>query len=144
PRSTFYVLQRTVREFNDDEGTDLAAALTYYSVLAIFPGLIALLSLVGVFGQADESVDKIMEIVDRFVTDTTTQGTIRTAIEGLASSSGAGIGLAIGLLGALWSASGYVGAFSRAMNRIYEVDEGRPFWRMRPMQLVVTVITLVL
>ena len=144
PRSVVYVVQRTVREFNDDEGTDLAAALTYYSVLAIFPGLIALLSLVGVFGQTDRSVDKIMEILSPFISDDIAENTIRPAIDALAGSSGAGIGLAIGLLGALWSASGYVGAFSRAMNKIYEVDEGRPFWRMRPMQLVVTVLTLVL
>jgi membrane protein len=85
-----------------------------------------------------------MEILSPFITDPDTQDTIRKAINGLAESSGAGIGLAIGILGALWSASGYVGAFSRAMNTIYEVDEGRPFWRMRPMQLVVTVITVVL
>jgi membrane protein len=144
PRSAFFVLQRTVREFNDDQATDVAAALTYYSVLAIFPGLIALLSLVGIFGQTQKSVDKIMEVLRPFVSDPTTLMTIHKAIEALAGSSGAGVGLAIGLLGALWSASGYVGAFSRAMNRVYEVDEGRPFWRMRPMQLIVTIITVVL
>jgi membrane protein len=143
-RSAVFVLRRTVREFNDDQGTDQAAALTYYSVLAIFPGLIALLSLVGIFGQASRSVEKIMGIIRPFVSDPDARRTIRQAVEGLASTHGAGVGLVIGIVGALWSASGYVGAFSRAMNRIYEVDEGRPFWRMRPMQLIVTVVTVVL
>ncbi|MCW2761356.1 MAG: ribonuclease [Marmoricola sp.] len=142
-RSAFFVLKRTAREFQDDSGTDLAAALTYYSVLAIFPGLIALLSLVGVVGQAQNSVDKILEILAPLVSSDVLNR-IRDPLNGLASSQGAGVGLVIGVLGALWSASGYVGGFSRAMNKIYEVEEGRPFWRLRPMQLIVTVTTVVL
>jgi membrane protein len=142
-RSAFFVLKRTVREFGDDGGTDLAAALTYYSVLAVFPGVIALLSLVGVFGQAKESVAKILEILAPLV-DADTLQRVRGPLEDVAANQGAGLTLVIGLLGALWSASGYVGAFSRAMNKIYEVEEGRPFWRMRPMQLIVTVTTVVL
>ncbi len=142
-RSAFFVARRTVREFQDDGGTDLAAALTYYSVLAIFPGLLALLSLVGVFGQAQNSVEKILEILQPLLSAGATDK-IRGPLEELATSGGAGVTLVLGILGALWSASGYVGAFSRAMNRIYEVEEGRPFWRMRPMQLVVTVTTVVL
>ncbi len=143
-RSLVYLLKRTVREFNDDQGTDLAAALTYYSVLAIFPALIALLSLVGLVGQTEETVAKIMDIVSPFITDPDTTSGERRPSRALASTSRAGIGLVVGIVGALWSASGYVGAFSRAMNRIYEVEEGRPFWRMRPMQLVVTVTTVTL
>jgi membrane protein len=142
-RSPFFVLKMTVREFQADGGTDLAAALTYYSVLAIFPGLLALLSLVGLFGQADESVDKIIEILTPLVSSGMIEQ-VREPLDTLASSQSAGLALVIGVLGALWSASGYVGAFSRAMNRIYEVEEGRPFWRMRPMQLGLTVITVVL
>ncbi len=136
--------RRTWNEFSDDGCTDLAAGLTYYSVLAIFPGLIALLSLVGLIGQADESVKTILEMVKPFISDPTTYQKVSDAINGLVTTSGAGIGLVVGIVGALWSASGYVGAFGRAMNRIYEVEEGRPFWRMRPMQLVVTVVTVVL
>jgi membrane protein len=143
-RSPFFVVRRTWSEFSDDGGTDLAAGLTYYSVLAIFPGLIALLSLVGLLGQADESVDTILDMVKPFISDPTTYQKVSDAINGLATSSGAGVGLVVGIVGALWSASGYVGAFGRAMNRIYEVEEGRPFWRMRPMQLVVTVVTVTL
>jgi membrane protein len=143
-RSTVFVLKRTFREFGDDGGTDLAAALTYYSVLSIFPGLIALLSLVGLLGQAQESVDKIMEILSPLISDPDTLESINQRLVDLANAGGAGIGLIVGVLGALWSASGYVGAFSRAMNTIYEVDEGRPWWRMRPMQVVVTVVTVAL
>ncbi len=142
-RTAFFVLRRTVREFLDDGGTDLAAALTYYSVLAIFPGLIALLALVGIVGQAQESVDTILEILAPLVSSGTLDQ-LRGPLTELAGAGGAGITLVVGVLGALWSASGYVGGFSRAMNRIYEVEEGRPFWRMRPMQLLVTVVTVVL
>ena len=142
-RQALFVLKRTVREFMDDGGTDLAAALTYYSVLAIFPGLIALLALVGIFGQAQESVDTILEILGPLVSgDLLDQ--IRDPLNALAASESAGLTLVVGVLGALWSASGYVGGFSRAMNRIYEVKEGRPFWRMRPMQLIVTISTVLL
>src|SRR5690349_12743450 len=106
-RSAFFVLKRTYREFGDDGGTDMAAALTYYSVLAIFPGLIALLSLVGLLGQTpQETVDKIMEILNPLVTDPKTQQSISERLLDLATAGGAGIGLVVGVLGALWSASG--------------------------------------
>ncbi len=142
-RSVMFLLRRTVREFAADRGTDLAAALTYYSVLAVFPAMIALLSLVGVLGQAQKSVDLILEILAPLVSGDTLDR-IRPTLTELAGTEAAGIGLAIGVAGAVWVASGYVGAFSRAMNSIYEVEEGRPFWRMRPMQLWVTVATVLL
>jgi membrane protein len=143
-RSPLFVAKRTWREFTDDGCTDLAAALTYYSVLALFPGLIALLSLVGLLGQGDESVNTIMDTLKPFITDPHTLKSVHDAIESLATASGVGVALVVGIVGALWSASGYVGAFGRAMNRIYEVEEGRPAWKLRPMQLVVTVVTVVL
>src|SRR3954453_5531142 len=118
-----FLLKRVLREFVDDRGTDLAAALTYYAVLAIFPALIALFSLVGLIGQAEETADKILEILDPLITDPQNQDRLDELIRGLANVSGAGLGLVIGVLGALWAASGYVGAFSRAMNRVYEVEE---------------------
>ena len=142
-RSAFFVLRRTIRELQDDGGMDLAAGLTYFAVLAIFPGMIALLALVGVLGQAEESVEKIEEVLAPLVSDERLVRITQT-LNDLLSSQGAGLALIIGVLGAIWSASGYVGAFSRAMNRIYEVEEGRPFWRMRPMQLFVTITTLAL
>ncbi len=142
-RSALFMLKLTVQEFQDDGATDLAAALTYYSVLAIFPGLIALLSLLGVFGQAEESVDKILEILTPLVSSDRIE-TITPILNDLATSQGAGAALVIGVVGALWSASGHVGAFSRALNRMYEVEEGRPFWRMRPMQIGLTMVTVAL
>ncbi|MHA7276693.1 YihY/virulence factor BrkB family protein [Arthrobacter sp. HLT1-21] len=139
-----YVLKRTVREFGKDQCTDLAAALTYYAVLAIFPALLALVSMLGVFGQAEATTATVLDVLEGVAPDIARNKTLTDTIEGLASSSGAGLTLAIGILGAIWSASGYVGAFSRAMNRIYEVDEGRPFWKLRPAMLLITVSVLLL
>jgi membrane protein len=141
-RSWKYVLGKTVREFSADQCTDLAAALTYYAVLSLFPALIAILSLLGVFGQSQAAIDAVLEVVGQVAPGDTVE-TLRGPIEQLAGSPAAGFALVVGILTALWSASGYVGAFSRAMNRIYEIEEGRPFWKLRPMQLVVTVITVV-
>ncbi|MGI9156767.1 MAG: YihY/virulence factor BrkB family protein [Marmoricola sp.] len=136
-------LKNTVREFSDDQCTDLAAALTYYSVQAVFPAILALLSLLGVVGQGPKAVQAVLDVLKPLVApDMLTQ--FAKILKPLATTQGAGLALVIGILGALWSASGYVGAFARAMNRIYEVEEGRPFWKMRPMQLVVTVITVLL
>ena len=139
------MLKRTVREFNDDQGTDLAAALTYYSVLAIFPGLIALLSLVGVFGRRRSRSTRSWRSSTRSSPTPSCSRQVERRHRAASPTPPAPASVWWSAsLGALWSASGYVGAFSRAMNRIYEVEEGRPFWRMRPMQLVVTVVTVVL
>ena len=142
-RSWKYVGRKALREFSDDQCTDLAAALTYYAVLAIFPALIALTSLLGVFGQGQKTIDAVLEVVGQ-VGPASAVDTLRPIIEGFAGSQGAGLALVIGLLGALWSASGYVGAFSRAMNRVYEIREGRPVWKLRPVMLLVTLVALVL
>jgi membrane protein len=142
-RSWAYVLRKTVREFGDDNCTDLAAALTYYAVLSLFPAAIAVISLLGVVGQGKQSVDNVMKVLEPLVS-TSTLDTVRPALEHVATSPGAGWGLVIGLLGALWSASGYVGAFGRAMNQVYEIDEGRPIWKLRPLTILVTVVVLFL
>ena len=142
-RTAFFVLRRTSREFTDDGATDLAAALTYYSVLALIPGLIALVALVGIVGQAQESVDVMLDVL-RPLVSSDLYDRFDEILNGLVDSQSSGAALVIGVVGALWSASGYVGAFSRAMNKIYEVEEGRPFWRMRPMQLIVTVLSVTL
>ncbi|MDQ6642479.1 MAG: YihY/virulence factor BrkB family protein, partial [Actinomycetota bacterium] len=140
--SVLQALKSTVREFGDDQCTDLAAGLTYYAVLAMFPAALALLSLLGVVGQAQSSVNTVLDVLRPLVSHDTLTNSIKPTLETLATARGAGLTLVIGILGALWSASGYVGAFSRAMNRILEVEEGRPFWKMRPMQLIVTVISV--
>ena len=132
-----YVGRKVLREFSDDQCTDQAAGLTYYAVLAIFPALLALFSLLGVVGQAPQAVKTITDIMKPLVS-TETLNTFTPVLQDLARSQGAGLALVLGLAGALWSASGYVGAFGRAMNRIYEIDEGRPFWKLRPLMLLIT------
>jgi membrane protein len=142
-RSWMYVARKTWREFSDDQCTDLAAGLTYYAVLSIFPAAIALTSLLGLFGQAEESVDTVLEVLDPLVSSQML-GTIEPTLRQIAESQSAGFALVIGLAGALWTASGYVGAFGRAMNRIYEIPEGRPFWKLRPIMLLITIVALFL
>jgi membrane protein len=138
-----YVLRRTVREFSADECTDLAAALTYYSVLALFPAAIALTSLLGLVGQGTEAVDQVLGIL-RDLGASGVVDSVGPTLRQLAGSQSAGWALLLGLLGALWSASGYVGAFGRALNRIYERGEGRPVWKLRPAMLVLTAFLVVL
>lgn len=142
-RSWRYVVRRTVREFSRDDCTDLAAALTYYALLSIFPAAIVLVSLLGVFGQGRETTNALLDIVNDLGSQSTVD-TLKGPLEDLSSSSGAGIALVVGVLAALWSASGYVGAFGRAMNRIYQVPEGRPFWKLRPTMIVVTLVAVLL
>ncbi|MCU1425444.1 MAG: ribonuclease, partial [Microbacteriaceae bacterium] len=120
----------------------LAAALTYYGVLALFPALLAIVSLLGVFGDAQATTDSILRLASGFVPQDTLD-TLEGPIDRLTQNPSAGIGLVIGIVGALWSASGFVGAFARAMNRIYGIDEGRPFWKLRPMMLIVTLLAII-
>ncbi len=138
-----YVFRRTLHEFSRDGCTTLAAALTYYGVLSLFPALLALVSLLGIFGRAKQTTEAILQIVAS-VADAATVKVIQQPIEQLASAPGAGFAFAVGLLGAIWSTSGYVGAFGQAMNRIYEIDEGRPLWKLRPVILLITVVMLLL
>ena len=142
-QSWLYVARKTLREFSDDQCTDLAAALTYYSVLAMFPAAIAILSLVGLVGQGPSTVDTLLQIL-RDIGAASAADTLEPTLTQLSSTPNSGLALILGLAAALWSASGYVGAFGRGMNRIYEIDEGRPIWKLRPAMLLVTVITVVL
>jgi membrane protein len=143
-QSWMHVGRKTVREFTKDECTDLAAALTYYAVLALFPAMIALLSLVGLFGQGKQTVDTLTSILSQLGAGSATRQ-LTTALDSLVSAKqAAGIAFVVGLALALWSASGYVGAFGRAMNRMYGVREGRPIWKLRPLMVLVTAVVLVL
>lgn len=137
-------LKRTIREFREDNLTDWAAALTYYSVLALFPGLVVLVAILGLAGQHPQTTNALLEIVSDLGPNSAVD-TFRGPIESvITSKGGAGALLGAGLLGAIWSASAYVGAFIRASNAIYEVDEGRPFWRRRPLQIAITVAMVLL
>ena len=137
-----YIAKRTLREFGKDDCPDAAAGLTYYGVLSLFPALLALVSLLGIFGQG-KLTGALLDVV-RSIAPGSTVDTIRQPIEELTTSPASGFTLVIGLLTALWSASGYVGAFSRAMNRIYEVDEGRGFVKLRGTMLGVTVLGVII
>ena len=141
--SVWFVLRKTVREFSRDQCTDLAAALTYYAVLSLFPALLAMVSLLGLFGQGQKTTDAVLKIIDDLGPSSAVD-TLRGPVQQLVSAPSAGFALILGLAGALWSASGYVGAFGRAMNRMYEVDEGRPIWKLRPIMLLVTLIALIM
>jgi membrane protein len=139
-RSWWEVLKRTAREAKDDHLTDWAASLTYYGLLALFPALIVLVALVGVFGSYPKTTNALLDIV-RDLGPRSAVETFRKPIEGVVrNKGGAGALLGVGLLFAIWSASGYVGAFMRASNAIYEVEEGRSFWTLRPLQIAMTIV----
>ena len=136
------VLKRTVTEFREDNLTDWAAALTYYSVLAIFPALIVLVSILGLVGESATQplIDNLGTVAPGPAKDIFT-----SALKNLQGDQGAaGVLFVVGLVGALWSASGYVGAFMRASNAIYDIDEGRPVWKTLPVRVSLTLVLLTL
>jgi membrane protein len=141
-RSWGGVLKRTVSEFRRDQLTDLAAALTYYGVLAIFPALIALVSILGVIGHS--ATQPLIENLGK-VAPGPARSIFTSAIQNVQKAQGtAGVIFVVSLAVALWSASGYVAAFMRASNRIYDVEEGRPIWKTVPVRLGITVVMVVL
>jgi membrane protein len=136
-------IRRTFSEFREDDCTDWAAALTYYGTLSLFPAMLALLSLVSLVGDPEVTTQALLNIVGDVGPQSavdTFAGPIRQLAQAGPSS---GLLFVTGLLGALWAASGYVGAFGRAMNAIYEVEEGRPFWKLRPLQVALTLTCVV-
>lgn len=138
-----YIARKTLREFTADQCPDLAAGLTYYAIFSMFPALLALVSLLGIFGQAEKTTSALLEIVQGVAPGQAVE-MIRDPIRELTTSPAAGFTLVIGLATAIWSASGYVTAFGRAMNRIYEIDEGRGFVKLRGTMLGVTVVSLLI
>jgi membrane protein len=139
-----YVARRAARGLLDDDGPDLAAGLTYYTVLSLFPAAIALLSLVGLVGDPTTTVRTLTGILEQLGADQAVR-TLEPTLTTLAQArQAAGLALVLGLATAVWSASGYVGAFGRALNRVYGVPEGRPVWKLRPYQMALTLVVLVL
>lgn len=135
-------LKRTFKEFSADNITDWAAALTYYSILAIFPAIIALVSIIGLVG--DSLTQPLLDNVGKLAPGPA-KDILTNAITNLASNKGAaGIAFIIGLALALNSASSYVSAFARASNSIYDVEEGRPVWKLKPQQIGITIVLLLL
>ena len=135
-RSWWGVLKRTITEFREDNLTDWAAALTYYGVLSLFPGLLVLVSLLGLFGQSSQPlIDSLTELAPGEVGQII--GDVVANLQ--ANQQGAGLAAIFGIAVALWSASGYVGAFMRAANSVYDVPEGRPIWKKLPTRLAITI-----
>jgi membrane protein len=132
-------LKRLVKEISQDNLTDWAAALTYYLVLAMFPAIIAMISIVGLIFDPQQITQALTTLLNQIAPGTAAQ-TFSKVIDQLANRSTAGFGLIFGLVSALWAASGYVGAFTRAANVVWETPEGRPFWKLKPLQLLLTLI----
>src|SRR3954471_4379052 len=139
---TWPTLKRTLTEFQEDNLSDWAAALTYYGLLSLFPALIAMVSLIGIFGDPRTTTQSLTDIISEIGPGSAAE-TFKGPIESITESSGtAGLALVLGIAAALWSASGYTGAFMRASNIIYETPEGRPFWKLRPLQILVTFLMI--
>ncbi|MFE7649361.1 YihY/virulence factor BrkB family protein [Streptomyces phaeoluteigriseus] len=141
-RSWLAVLKGTVKEFKDDELTDRAAALTYYGVLALFPALLVLVSLLGIAGKS--ATDEVLKNLQKLAPGSA-RDILSDAVTQLQGRGGIGSIMAIvGIVLAVWSASGYVAAFIRSANAVYDVPEGRPVWKVLPVRVGVTVLLLVL
>ena len=141
-RGWWGALKRTVREFREDNLTDRAAALTYYGVLAIFPAMIVLVSILGLIGES--ATKPLIDNLGTFAPGPARE-IVESSLKNLQGSQGtAGVLFVVGLLGALWSASGYVAAFMRASNAIYDMEEGRPVWKTLPVRVSLTLVLLVL
>jgi membrane protein len=137
-------LKRTVRKAKDDKINHWGAALTYYAVLSLFPALLVMVSLVGLFGSPDRVTKVLTDTISDLGPSTAAQ-TFQGPIESLTSNrGGAGVVLVVSIAGALWAASGYVSAFADASNSIYQVEEGRPFWKLKPLQLLVTFVLILI
>ncbi|MFF4170871.1 YihY/virulence factor BrkB family protein [Streptomyces sp. NPDC001744] len=141
-RSWKAVLKGTLKEFQDDELTDRAAALTYYGVLALFPALLVLVSLLGIAG--DSTTQRVMDNIQKLAPGPA-RDVITDAVRQLQGNAGVGSFMAVvGLAVAVWSASGYVAAFIRSSNAVYDMPEGRPVWKVLPLRLGLTVVLMVI
>ncbi|MFZ3592908.1 YihY/virulence factor BrkB family protein [Streptomyces sp. BH104] len=141
-RSWWAVLRRTGKEALDDELPDRAAALTYYGVLSLFPALLVLVSLLGVVGE--RATQGVLDNL-RHLTPGPVRDLLNDAVEQLQDKGGSsGVVAAVSLLAAVWTASGYIAAFIRTANAVYDTEEGRPVWKLAPLRLVLTVALMVL
>jgi membrane protein len=143
PSAWWYAVRRAIAEFGRDHVIDRAGALTFFSVLSLFPALIVLVSVLGLVGQGEATTNAILALVDELLPGEAS-AQLQEPIASITGNRGAGLGVVIGILAALWAASNYVTAFSRAMNRIYGVPEGRPAWRLRPAMYLLTALLILL
>jgi membrane protein len=143
PRTWVGVLVRSVKGFKKDNCGDFAAGLTYFALLSVFPAAIVVVALVGLVADSEAAIGSMMDVV-RDLAPADAADALEQRLQELAGRAGTGFLLGFGLLGAIWAASGYVRGYTRAANAIYEVEEGRKFWKLIPLQVVVTIAALVL
>jgi membrane protein len=137
---SWHTLKCAAKRFHEDELADRAAALTYYAVLALFPALLVMVALLGLLGQYPQTTNALLQIVGK-ISPGSAVDTFREPLTAVVrGKGGAGALFGIGLGAAIWSASGYIGAFMRGANHVYRVEEGRPFWKLRPLQIAITLI----
>jgi membrane protein len=137
-RGVFAALKRTFKQFSEDNVSDWAAALTYYGVLSIFPGVLVLVSLLGMLSNNGQ--ETVRETVNEVAGNDQIRSLVDTVLKQVEDPGTAGLAAIIGIVAAFWSASGYIAAFMRASNAIYDVPEGRPIWKTLPIRLGVTAI----
>lgn len=141
PRAWRYALRRCIRDFFAHRSLDRAAALTFYGVVALFPAMLVAASALALFGQRGSAVRAVLDLAED-VAPAEVLVALREQLLEFASSPSVGLGFVTGLVLGLWSASAYVAAFGRAVNAVYGVAEGRPVWKLRPFQLLVTAVVL--
>ncbi|SMX93697.1 MULTISPECIES: YihY/virulence factor BrkB family protein [Brevibacterium] len=136
------ILANTIRHVVNDEGLDLAAGLAFYALLSMAPATLALVSMLGVIGEAKSTTEAVLALASDLSSEASEA--IRPIVTELVSTPAAGLTLIVGVIIAIWSSSKYVGAFGRAANRAYAVQESRPFWKLKPMMLLITLVLLLL
>jgi membrane protein len=137
-KGLFAALKRTFKQFSQDNLSDWAAALTYYGVLSIFPGALVLVSLLGMLSSNGQGT--VQDAVRQLAPNPQLQSLVNTVLSQVQDPGTAGLAAIIGIVGAFWSASGYIAAFMRASNAVYDVPEGRPIWKTLPIRVGVTAV----
>ncbi|GIF16194.1 YihY/virulence factor BrkB family protein [Actinoplanes teichomyceticus] len=137
-KGLFAALKRTFKQFSEDNVSDWAAALTYYGVLSIFPGALVIVSVLGMLGDAGQRT--VTDAVGQIAPSGALRDMVNTVLDQVQGTGSAGLAAIFGLLVAFWSASGYIAAFMRASNAIYDVPEGRPIWKTLPIRIGVTAV----
>ena len=135
------IVKGALRRLLDDECLDRAAGLSFYALLSAAPAILAMVSLLGVVGEAESTTKAVLSLVHGVSAEAATA--IRPLIVELTESSSAGVTLIGSLLLAIWSSSKYIGALGRALNAVYRVEETRPYWKFKPLMLLMTVVTLI-
>jgi membrane protein len=134
--------RRTLKEYKADDLQDRAAALTYFGIQSIFPGLLVLVSLLGILGKS--ATQPLITNLGQAAPASVRKIIMSDVTHLQHSHAASGIIGIVGIVIALWSASNYVAAFMRASNSIYDVPEGRPIWKTAPIRLGITLVTMIL